>query len=203
MPGDGLRRTAAALSGASAAAALLVVGARAIGPGPVRFEAPGPYDAGLASTALRVDRITLVPATADGNTSRLDLLITNVGRRDAIGVGYVLEDQGVVVDYAEAPVVLAGRRDSRHLSWIPQGHGLHSLRIVVGDGNVHWVRTELRTGVFEDSTLGARRHRSAGSLVLGALAGALVAVNGRRLWPHVRMSPIEVVPDPVADLVRS
>jgi hypothetical protein len=198
-----VRGLAAALLGGAGAVALLALGSRAIGSGPVRFVSPGPADAGLASTSLRVDEMSLHPAASDGAIAGIDLVVTNTGRRDAVGVGYVLEDAGVVVAYEEAVVLHGGQRDLRHLQWVPVGHGRHTLRVVVGDGNVHWVRHELRTGVFADSILPARRHRSAGALALAGIAGALAAALAGALLPRLRLSPIEVVPEPAPDLAGS
>jgi CARDB protein len=190
----------AVVIGAACGVVFLALGARAIGPGTVRFPAPGPRDVGLASTSLRVDSIALHAAPADGGTCRIDIAITNVGDKDAVGVGYVLEDEGVVVDYDEAMVLHAGARDRRELRWVPKGHEAHDLRVVVGDGNVHWVRHELHTGVFEDAILPVRRHRSASASSLAGLAGALLATVARAIAPHLRVAPIEVVPERTPDL---
>ena len=185
MSGDARVRWLAALIGAAGAVALLALGSRAIGSGPVAFAAPGPLDAGLATTSLRVDALKLRPAADDGLQARIDLAVTNVGPHDAVGVGYVLEDNGIVVDYKERDVLSPGRRDRAVLTWTPRGHDAHTLRVVVGDGNVHWVKHQLRTGVFAPDTLGFRRHRSPGAFFLTALAGALIVVTAGAVTPHL------------------
>ena len=189
----------AAAVGAAAAVVLLAAGSFAIGPGPVTFTSPGPDDAALASTSLRVDSMTLRPASSDGLEAGVDLRVTNAGPRDAVGVGYVLEDGGVVVDYDETTVLRPGAHDVRHLRWKPNGHGVHTLHVVIGDGNVHWLRQQLRTGVFDDSIAAARRHRPIGAFMLTALAGILVSSVGFALRPHLRFQPIEIVPDHAPD----
>jgi len=201
MQGEARRGRAfiVAVGGAVAALVLLAAGSYAIGPGPVTFTSPGPDDAALASTSLRVDSLTLRPASSDGSTAAIDLAVTNTGPRDAVGVGYVLEDGGVVVDYDEATVLHPGTRDVRHLHWKPIGHGVHTVRVVIGDGNVHWLRQQLRTGVFADSVAGTRRHRDAAAFLLTALAGLLVSGVGSAVRPHLRVSPIEIVPDMATD----
>lgn len=182
--------------GAVVAAGLLALGSRAIGAGPVAFDAPGPLDVGLASTALRVDALKLYPAAADGLHAQIDLRVTNVGAADAIGVGYVLLDNGVVVDYGERTVLHPRRSDRATFTWIPLGHGTHTLRVVAGDGNVHWVKHELRTGVFADATLGARRHRSPAAFLLTAIAGAMAGAMAGAVAPHfARVRVFEVVPE--------
>ena len=197
------RALVAAAIGAIAAVVLLAAGSYAIGPGPVTFGSPGPDEAALASTSLRVDSMTLRPATSDGGEAVIDLTVTNAGPRDAVGVGYVLEDGGVVVDYDEASVLHPGAHDFRHLHWKPVGHGVHALRVVIGDGNVHWLRQQLRTGVFDDSIAAARRRRPAGAFVLTALAGLLVSSVGFALRPHLWVSPLEVIPDRAPDPTAS
>ena len=198
MRGDaGVRRAVlAAAVGAIAAVILLAAGSYAIGPGPVAFTSPGADDAALASTSLRVDSLTLRPAPSNGSEAGIDLMVTNAGPRDAVGVGYVLEDGGVVVDYDEATVLHPRARDVRHLHWKPLGHGVHTLRVVIGDGNVHWLREQLRTGVFDDSIAASRRHRDAGAFLLTALAGVLVSCVAFAVKPHLRVSAIEIVREP-------
>jgi hypothetical protein len=194
MQGERRIRGAAVLIGAVAATGLLALGSRAIGAGPLAFTAPGPLDAGLASTSLRVDSLALRPAAADGLEAQLDLRVTNVGTRDAVGVGYVLLDDGVVVDYDERQILVPGSSDHATLTWVPKGHNVHTIRVVAGDGNVHWVKHELSTGVFNDSTVAARRHRSAGAFALVAVAGALVVGMAGAVTPHLaRVRTYEVV----------
>jgi hypothetical protein len=196
MAGEHRIRGVAALVGAVAAVGMLALGSRAIGAGPLAFTAPGPLDAGLASTSLRVDSLALRPAAADGLQAQVDLRVTNVGNTDAVGVGFVLEDSGVVVDYDERSILEPGQSDRSTLTWLPVGHDIHTLRVVVGDGNVHWVKHQLRTGVFGDSILGPRRHRSPAAFALVAIAGALLAGTAVALRPHlVRVHVFEVVPE--------
>jgi hypothetical protein len=193
-------------AGAWAAAAFVPTG-----PGAVRLALPPRALPTPGEPRVVVTRLVLRPASARGEAAALEVAVANLGGRAAVGVGYVLEDAGQVVAYEEREVLPSGGRDVRLLAWRPAGSEPHRLRLVVGDGNVHWVRRDYAARVLQAPGTGTRR--DARRLASAAAAGGILAVDGallvvrrprrrgsrgsrprRRLRDRLR-GALEVVPD--------
>lgn len=129
---------------------------------------------------MRVNNMRFSPAHRDAPAA-LDLDVVNEGRGAATGIGYVLQDDALVVSFVETSVLGPGEAEHQRLTWNSVGPGSRHMTLTIGNGAAKWIVHSFDVVSLDEGSRSVAPAAAGAGTGIGAGLGLAAALGLRRV----------------------